>query len=166
MARPFFTAAWAASQHIYDPVAPEKRVAEVIGGFVAQNINNPDALARWKNTCAVRMSYILNYTGAKIPKTPDQTVSGEDRNQYFFRITDLKNFLIRNWGKPEIVKYPPSDSGPLANKKGIIVFEISGWSDARGHATLYDGSICYDHCYFNEPGVNYRTDQANFWSLT
>ncbi|OSN20003.1 hypothetical protein BV360_02049 [Pseudomonas syringae pv. actinidiae] len=34
MTRPFFTAAWAASQNIYDPVAPEKRVAELIGGLV------------------------------------------------------------------------------------------------------------------------------------
>ncbi|MBI6717193.1 T6SS effector amidase Tae4 family protein, partial [Pseudomonas syringae] len=51
-------------------------------------------------------------------------------------------------------------------KKGIILFEISGWTDAKGHATLFDGNLCYDHCYFNEPDVNYRTDTANFWSLT
>ncbi|MFH7439501.1 cytoplasmic protein, partial [Pseudomonas syringae pv. tagetis] len=30
----------------------------------------------------------------------------------------------------------------------------------------FDGSICYDHCYFIEPGVNYRTDQAIFWRHT
>ena len=40
-----------------------------------------------------------------------------------------------------------------------------GWSDAQGHATLFDGSSCYDHCYFNEPEARYRTDYANFWSL-
>ncbi|MFH7346985.1 T6SS effector amidase Tae4 family protein, partial [Pseudomonas syringae group genomosp. 7] len=61
------------------------------------NINNHDALARWKNTCAVRMRYIINYSGEKIPKIPDQTVSGEDRNQYFFRITDVKHILMRKW---------------------------------------------------------------------
>lgn len=41
MARPFFTAAWAASQHIYDPVAPEKRVAEVIGGVRREEHKQP-----------------------------------------------------------------------------------------------------------------------------
>ncbi|WP_226487808.1 type VI secretion system amidase effector protein Tae4 [Pseudomonas sp. B20] len=166
MARPFFTAAWAASQHIYDPVAPEKRVAEVIGGFVAKNINNPDPSTKWRNTCAVRLSYILNYSGLKIPKVSKQTVSGADQHQYFFRVSNLKSFLETHWGRPEVVKYPPSDGGALARKKGIILFEISGWTDAKGHATLFDGNLCYDHCYFNEPDVNYRTDTANFWSLT
>ncbi|MFH7407731.1 cytoplasmic protein, partial [Pseudomonas syringae pv. tagetis] len=40
------------------------------------------------------------------------------------------------------------------------------WAASGGHARLFDGSICYDHCYFNDPGGNYRTDQANFRSLT
>jgi hypothetical protein len=37
--------------------------------------------------------------------------------------------------------------------------------------TGYDPAIsptehaCYDHCYFNDPGVNYTTDRANLWSL-
>ncbi|WP_032699597.1 type VI secretion system amidase effector protein Tae4 [Pseudomonas syringae] len=166
MARPFFTAAWAASQHIYDPVAPEKRVAEVIGGLVAQNINNPDPLQRWENTCAIRISHILNYAGSAVPRTLGETVTGGDKKQYFYRIENLIAFLKNSWGKPEIVRYPPSDGGALKNKRGIIIFEISGWSNARGHATLFDGNACYDHCYFNEHDVNYRTDRANFWSLT
>ena len=69
------------------------------------------------------------------------------------------------WGKPELVKYPPTGGGELSGKKDLISFEISGWSDARGHATLFNGVTCYDHCYFNEPGVRYRTERANFWSL-
>ncbi|MCI3946928.1 cytoplasmic protein [Pseudomonas syringae] len=165
MTRPFFTAAWAASQHIYDPVTPEKRVAEVIGGLVAQNINNPDPLQKWDNTCAVRISYILNYSGFALPKVPNETVTGGDKKQYFYRIHNLVTFLKDHWGRPDVVRYPPSDGGRLTNKKGVVIFEISGWSNARGHATLFDGNTCYDHCYFNEPGVNYRTDAANFWSL-
>jgi hypothetical protein len=53
----------------------------------------------------------------------------------------------------------------MAGKQGLILFEVSGWSDALGHATLFDGKACYDHCYFNEPEAKYRTDRANFWSL-
>jgi hypothetical protein len=75
------------------------------------------------------------------------------------------SFLKQRWGKPEIVSYPPSGGGQLASKRGVILFEVSGWSDANGHATLFNGSECYDHCYFNEPEATYRTTRANFWSL-
>jgi len=57
----------------------------------------------------------------------------------------------------------PSPS--LVGKKGVILFEVSGWSDPQGHATLFNGQSCYDHCYFNEPEAKYRTDRANFWGL-
>jgi hypothetical protein len=111
------------------------------------------------------MNYILNHTGLIIPNIPGQTVSGADKQQYFFRVKNLIAFLQRRWGKPEVVKYPPSGGGTLAGRKGLIPFEVSGWSDARGHATLFDGRACYDHCYFNKPEARYRTDRANFWSL-
>jgi len=83
MLRPNFTAAWAASQRIYDSTNPGAKVATVIGGYVEKNINNPDPKQRWTNTCAVRMSYILNQAGLIIPKISGQTVSGADRRQYF-----------------------------------------------------------------------------------
>ncbi|AEG71921.1 conserved hypothetical protein (plasmid) [Ralstonia solanacearum Po82] len=62
---------------------------------------------------------------------------------------------------------PPSGGGALAGRKGVVLFEVSGWSDAQRHATRFNGSPCYDHCYcyFNEPGANYRTDRGHFWSL-
>ncbi|WP_232427669.1 T6SS effector amidase Tae4 family protein [Burkholderia ubonensis] len=53
----------------------------------------------------------------------------------------------------------------LVNKQGIILFEVSGWSNATGHATLFNRRTCYDQCYFNKSGANYRTDRAHFWSL-
>lgn len=165
MSRPSFAAAWAASQRIYDSANPGVKVAKTIGGYVEKNINNPDPKQRWSNTCAVRMSYILNHAGLIIPSIPGKTVSGADKRQYFFRVKDLIIFLEQRLGRAEIVGYPPADGGALAGRKGLILFEVSGWSDAQGHATLFNGSSCYDHCYFNEPGVSYRTDRANFWSL-
>ena len=165
MPRPSFSAAWAASQRIYDPVNSGARVAKVIGGNVEKNINIPNAAQRWDNTCAVRMSYILGQAGLMIPSIQGQTVSGADRRQYFFRVRDLIGFMKQRWGKAEVVKYPASGGGTLAGRKGVILFEVSGWSDAQGHATLFDGRSCYDHCYFNEPEAKYRTDRANFWSL-
>lgn len=165
MARPSFSSMWIASMRIYDSVNPGEHVAQVIGGYVAKNINNPDPAQRWSNTCAVRMSYILNQSGEPVPRIAGKTVSGEDGSQYFFRVRDLIQFLRGRWGMPETVQYPPADGGALAGKKGVILFEVSGWSDAQGHATLYNGVLCYDHCYFNESGVNYRTERANFWEL-
>lgn len=166
MSRPSFSSAWAASLRIYDARNSAVKVANVIGGYVGKNINNPDPTKRWSNTCAVRMSYILNQSGMQIPRINGQTASGEDNKQYFFRVHDLIRFLKFRWGRPDIVKYPPSGGGELSGKKGVILFEVSGWSDARGHATLFNGLTCYDQCYFNEPGVRYSTERANFWSLS
>lgn len=164
--RPLFSTAWAASLRIYDPRDPGARVAQVIGGNVAKNINNPDPDRAWNNTCAVRMSYILNECGVLIPFKSTQTVSGADKRWYFFRVKDVIAFLKKAWGATRFrAEISASRRGPLAGKNGLILFEVSGWSDARGHATLFNGSSCYDHCYFNDPNVTYVTDRANFWSL-
>jgi hypothetical protein len=163
LAKPAFATAWAASQKIYDPTNSGEKVAQVIGGDVAAHIR--DKKNPWVNTCAVRMSYILNQSGVLIPATAGKTKKGGDHRNYFYRVKDVIAFLKFKWGSPEAVAYPPAGGGTLAGKKGIVLFEVHGWSDASGHATLFDGTTCYDHCYFNEPGVTYRTSQANFWML-
>ncbi|QHM73365.1 type VI secretion system amidase effector protein Tae4 [Mixta intestinalis] len=163
--RPTFSAAWSAALRIYHPSNSAAKVAETIGGYVKVNINNPDAKKRWTNTCAVRMSYILNYSGMRIPALRGQTVTGGDKRQYFFRVNDLIQFLKYKWGAPEIVSYPPADAGKLSGRQGVILFQVTGWSDANGHATLFNGVRCYDRCYFNEPEARYHTERANFWSL-
>jgi hypothetical protein len=109
------------------------------------------------------MSYILNQSGVIVPSASDKTVTGADKRNYFYRVADVISFLSSRWGKPEIVKYPSLDS--LSGKRGIILFEISGWPDAVGHATLFDGNFCYDHCYFYEREAIHQTTKANFWSL-
>lgn len=161
MAKPSFAAAWAASQRIYSPTSPAEKVAEVIGGAVKANIKHPTQ--PWENTCAVRLSYILNQTGTIVPALPGKTVTGKDRRNYFYRVNDVIAFLRSRWGAPEVVDYPPS--GAFAGQKGIILFEVQGWSNARGHATLFNGSACYDHCYFNEREARYQTSKAHFWPL-
>lgn len=166
MPRPRFSAAWAAAMRIYAPINSAEKVARTIGGNVAININSRDPKLRWDNTCAVRLSYILGQAGMPIPYIPGQTVSGADKRWYFFRVKHLIRFLEQRWGKAEVIQFPPSrGSNTLADRQGIILFEVSGWSNATGHATLFNGLTCYDRCYFNEPGANYRTDRAHFWSL-
>ena len=167
MSRPSFTAAWHASRRIFDPVNSADKVAKVIGGKVAENILPLGQQGKWQNTCAVRMSYILNQSGVHIPFMAGRTVSGAHHQWYFHYVRDVIAFLKQRWGQPDIIApYPDSGGGPLSGKRGVIMFEVSGWGDATGHATLWDGTRCYDHCYWNNPSANYRTTKANFWSLS
>lgn len=99
-------------------------------------------------------AYIRWYNDARIESSPGFLIPAQHRRRRPGR------------HKPEIVAFPPSGGGALRGKKGVILFEVTGWSDAAGHATVFNGTQCYDHCYFNEPGATYRTDRANFWSLT
>jgi hypothetical protein len=162
--RPPFHVLWAASQRIYDPKNPTARVAQLIGGKIASNINAPQN--GWTNTCAVRMSYILNSAGVHIPFIKNQTVSGADKRWYFHYVRDVIVFLKQRWGVADLIApYPPHGGGPLAGKKGVVLFEVSGWNDAVGHASLWNGVACYDHCYFNEPSATYVSTRANFWEL-
>jgi len=164
LARPSFSSLWAASQVILASSGEQQaqKVAKIIGGTVALNINNPKN--PWTNTCAVRMSYILARGGVIIPATTGKTVKGADGKSYFFRVPNLIDFLRQAWGKPEVISYPASPAA-MEGRRGVVLFEVSGWRDASGHATLFDGTKCYDHCYFNEPGVLYQTNRANFWAL-
>ncbi|WP_281257537.1 T6SS effector amidase Tae4 family protein [Mixta gaviniae] len=42
---------------------------------------------------------------------------------------------------------------------GILIFIVDSWSDASGHATLWNGSLCSDHCYFPQ------ASKAALWVL-
>ena len=166
MRRPSFALAWAAAMRIYAPSDPDEKVASNIGGRVAINIRSTDPSMRWTNTCVVRMSWILSHCGLAIPCIAHQTVSGADGRQYFFRIRDIKRFLLLRWGHAD----QQLRSGPRGkqadNMRGVVIFETSGWHDARGHVSLLLHGQCYDHCYFGgNPLLNYRLDQASFWSL-
>ncbi|MDH2433198.1 T6SS effector amidase Tae4 family protein [Pokkaliibacter sp. MBI-7] len=117
--RPPFTQAWAASRRIYDPVDPLGKVASVIGGKVAFNISQVAEPQRWKNTCAVRMSYILNETGTLVPRSGTHTVSGKNGRWYFYRVGNVIDFLQKQWGQPDLsVDDPQIGDSLMEGKKG------------------------------------------------
>ena len=95
------------------------------------------------------MSYALNYSGFKIPYIPSHTVSGKNGNWYIYKVKSLIQFLTKEWGKPDITILNPTP-GKLASFKGVLVFDVEIWSDATGHATIWDGAMCSDKCYFTE----------------
>ena len=117
-------------------------VGEKIGGKVGLNIKN----GTFKNACAIRMSYAFNKAGKKISKTDGAVSSGEDKNWYLYRVKDFINFLKSNYSDTETT----TDISTFKGKKGVIVFEDCGWSDATGHVYLYDGSMVEGSDYSNK----------------
>ena len=112
----------------------------------------------FKNACAIRMSYVLNQAGISIPQMSGKTVSGSDSSQYLYKVKDLVEFMRQRLGSPDFVFTNPR-LGDFGESKGFLIFEVSGWSDATGHATLWDGAACSDRCYFSQ------SQKAHMWKL-
>jgi hypothetical protein len=137
-------------------------VGKVIGGKVQQNIEiglKDTQHHGFENACAIRMSYSLHHSGITIiPGHPTwETVSGADKKLYIYRVADLRKFLETTFGKPDkAVSNPfPRD---FSGMKGILVF-TQHFVGASGHATLWNGITCSDHCYFP------RSTKAEIWLL-
>ncbi|GJL46419.1 hypothetical protein TUM17580_24780 [Citrobacter farmeri] len=145
MNRPLFKEAWLSFSKVNRSV---KEVGNIIGGRVGQNI----AGGFFENACPIRMSYVLNSTGFPITqKSQYSTVSGADRHLYIYRVNEMMNYLTHSLGKPDVV-IPSPKPRDFAGKKGILVVIGHGWSNARGHITLWDGSVCSDSCHLlNDP---------------
>jgi len=112
--------------------------------------------AGWiKNTCAIRMSRVLNYSGMQIPHKGKSTISGADKKWYFYRIKNLKPYIESHLGVPTYSFDPPYDMTELSKLKGIILFDVKVWSDATGHFTLWNGKNCADKCYFDKASKIY-----------
>lgn len=105
------------------------------------------------NACTIRVSRSLNYSDAKVPFIKDeddkqQTLKGADGLWYIFRVRILTQYLTGKYGKPNVTVTAKKGEGAktdtLIGIKGIIGMEVSGWTDATGHYTLWDGKACVD----------------------
>lgn len=129
---------------------------QLIGGMVLYNAKT----RQFKNSCAVRLSHSLNKSGETIPFIKGQTSSGKKRIQgkvttnwwYIYRVSQMKTYLTQKYGKPTI--YRKKEKFKKCSSKGILVLDIN-WSDATGHATLWDGKKTIDDSdrYFDEPNA-------------
>jgi len=128
------------------PNKDAKTVFADIGGKVKLNYD----IGVFKNACATRVSKALNFSLGEydIPyfktKNSDgndvvQVSSGGKKYWYIYRVQALIEYLTKYYGSPKIVS-PGKYKQTLKGRKGIIIFEIKGWSDATGHADLWDGS--------------------------
>ena len=98
------------------------------------------------NTCAVRLSRGLNYSGAPVPSNFAGllTVKGADGLNYALRVAEMRKWLPQALGSPDFDKTKKKgeafDKTTLSAFKGIIAFDIS-FSDATGHLDAWDGSV-------------------------
>ena len=141
-----------------------KEVGEKIGGHVQINIVS----GVFQNACPIRMSYVFNKCGIFIPVGKKYAVvSGRDNKLYMYRVKDIIRFLEDSFGTPDLTINSPKLSD-FKGKKGIIVFSGSGWTNARGHVTLWNGIICSDACHFmgSDENGTFIPEVAYLWSLT
>lgn len=158
-----------------------------IGGQVyKERLRSPKNYA---NACALRVSYALNLSGMRIPpkisvlpvtekggnrilRGGNEYVVKGDSYYYIYSVENMITFLEYVWGKPEVSFNVPkgvSQTSALKNmkKKGIIIFYISGYSDATGHATIWDGEMCLDGTTYYEPSTHpaQTLTYIKFWEL-
>ena len=98
------------------------------------------------NTCAVRLSRGLNYSGVPlIVNFPGLlTVKGGDGKRYALRVAEMRKWLPRVLGVPDIdlkkAQGAAFDKTTIQSMKGIVAFDIH-FTDATGHLDAWDGTV-------------------------
>ncbi|MDR2208740.1 MAG: hypothetical protein LBE22_07210 [Azoarcus sp.] len=163
--RPNFQRAWKFFSLMNVSVAS---VGKRLGGKVRDNINiQEEDKGKWKNACAVRMSFVLNNTGFPIKEGKYPTVSAQIKGLYIYRIDDMISYLRDTFGDPDIAVNRSPKPEDFSGMQGILVVTGDGRGDARGHVTLWDGSACSDICRLtgDENNTNFTPHKAVLWVL-
>ena len=115
---------------------------------IKQNIGGAVDAAYIGNTCAIRLSRALNYSGLPVPGSFAGllTVKGGDGLYYALRVAEMRKWLQ----SPAVLgtsefdhrkkRGEAFDKATLAAFKGIIAFDIR-FSDATGHVDIWDGRV-------------------------
>lgn len=159
MVRPNFALAWARFAEVHVDVAA---VGAKIGGKVGQNV----ASGVFENACPIRMSYVLNYNGVPIPSRGYHVSSGQDRKWYMYRVPEMMLFLERTFGAADATHARPTPTD-FAGQQGILAVRGTGWNNAVGHVTLWNGRGCSDTCHLlNDPeNGTFVPQTASLWLL-
>jgi hypothetical protein len=91
------------------------------------------------NSCPLRMSRALNKNGFDINPNllPNAEYwTGAGGKSYMMRVADMQKYLTIVLGQPDIAKVRGKN--------------VSGWHDATGHMTLFNGNTCAHDCYFSK----------------
>lgn len=151
--RPNMQVMW--ENYLYD--RPEGIWGE-IGGMVEVNGNLPLDQGRWTNACTVRLSHMLNKADHKIPRNGRKTVSGGNKDQYYYRVADMEVYLKETFGAPDLaIEDGSGNSFDLPITPGIILMDFPDGS-YTGHVTVWNGAGTVD-------GVNIGGYRLLFWDL-
>lgn len=148
---------------------------QMVGGHVDDTRGGQEWLT---DTCTLRLSRAFNYSGSPIPNNPHglRTVHGSDKLNYAFAVQEFKQWVLTNFGKPDIkVAGPPVSRDQFTGHRGLIIFDIKFGNNpgqtwgARGHADLWDGETFYDELW----GISSRrrdffdlADGVSLWLMT
>lgn len=93
-----------------------------------------------ENTCAIRLSRALNYSGFSIPGGIPDTAMGADGKYYFFNAEKMMNYLSQTkvWASPHFAK--------ISDIKNAVVFQ-TGFSNASGHLDVIYRRQAANHVY-------------------
>ena len=141
-----------------------------IGGELRNKYNgNP---MRFQNTCALRISKALNYSGVTIPAGIDR-FQGADGKFYFINCNALLIWMKKTFGVPSGTNYLVESQGGVQGlffpyylefKKGIYIMTPNNPDGcptsttpqtgfcASGHADLIENGKCDGGCHFNAIG--------------
>lgn len=157
----------------------------IIGGGISVMYNALLAQNKKLNTCAIRISRALSYSGIVIPSLPDNgdgsknTVKGADGLNYIINAKALNAWMKKTFGtNPTNYSHYTSIQGGikgknfpilLAGKKGIysMVSLPSIQNDwGSGHADLFENGECLLNCHFFDATNNFvPIDYIDFWIL-
>lgn len=148
----------------YPTTGTPEEMYNSVGGDVSSRFNehkNDVGGNAYANTCALRMSVALNKSGNDIDTDVKNnkgqkmyTEKGGDGKDYALRKSDVKDYMKGKYGKADIsIKSTDKDFdkkvSEIKGQKGVIVYDVTGWGDATGHVTIYDGKgNCGHDCYF------------------
>ena len=130
-------------------------------------------LAGARNTCALRVSKGLNYSGVTIPNIPGVTVKGADNKNYFLVAKNLLSWMKKTFDTPTGDNHLTECQGGtnginfptlLQNKQGIYIMIPKSPSlfEASGHADMFFNGDCDGSCYFGATG---GVQDIFFWEL-
>lgn len=128
---------------------PGTYTADEVKRKVGGKLDSPE----FADTCAMRMSWMLNHVNIPIPG-PHHSVmlvlSGSNvdghKAWYAIRHAEIRQWLAQVLGPPQISKKAkPIQTADFAGHKGIIVLDVAyiqhpGQANATGHIDLWDGS--------------------------
>lgn len=124
---------------------PTDRDPEAIKRKIGGRVNLP-----WiTNTCTIRVSYAFNHAGSPIPRRHPSlsTVEGGDGYWYAFRVREFRRYLEQEFKRADVTG---TSEQAFQGHKGVILFDVAGWSDATGHIDVWDGT---------------QTRYAEYWRL-